>query len=145
MQSRISIELHRSRLLDALLIVAHAVAAACLALIPLPGTLRAVVLGFIALSVWRSLRRPVFSHLQLADSNLSQLSLTQGGGGLVDAIIVPETVVFPFLVALHLRDANNGRRLYTLLMPDQMKAEDYRRVRVWLRWRITDDAKRCVG
>lgn len=145
MQSTISIELHRSRLLDALLIAAHAVAAICLAWIALPGPFRAVVFGFIALSLWRSLRRPIFSHLLLADSNVSQLRVTQSGGRLVDAIILPETVVFPFLIALHLRDAGNGQRLYTLLLPDQMKTEEYRRVRVWLRWRITDDATRCVG
>ena len=144
MQSSIAVALHRSRLLDVLLIVIHAIAAICVMQIPLAGVFRIVLLGFVLLSLWRALRRQAFSHLLLSSKNVSRLCLTGENSQSIDARILPETVVFPFLISLHLRNEKDRRLFHTLLLPDQMGVEEYRRVRVWLRWKITDGAKHCA-
>lgn len=144
MQSSISIELRRSRFLDGLLVSLHVAAIYAVVIVPIPIALRISLVGLVILSAWRSLERPSFSHLQLTDAGIS---LRDGAHALaiVKARVLPETVVSRFLVVLTLRTEENDFRIfYVVLLPDQMRFAEFRRIRVWLRWRVTNDAENCV-
>jgi hypothetical protein len=46
---------------------------------------------------------------------------------------VGEVVVWQWLIVMHFRPLNGGRRLSLALLPDSAVPEDLRRLRVWLR------------
>lgn len=52
------------------------------------------------------------------------------------ATVLPESVVFGILVVLRVRD-DSGRREDFTLLPDSMSAEDFRILRLWLRWWVS--------
>lgn len=144
MQSSISIELRRSRLLDGLLVSLHAAAICAAATLPIPIVLLMPLVGLVILSAWRSHKRPFFSHLQLTDGGIS---LHEGANAsvIIKARVLPETTVSRFLVVLRLRAEDNDSCIFhVVLLPDQMRFDEFRWIRVWLRWQLTNDVENCV-
>jgi hypothetical protein len=61
---------------------------------------------------------------------------TVGAGGTAsEAIVHPHTLVLSFLVVLLYRE--EGRLRSMTLLRDSLTAEDFRQLRLWLRWRST--------
>ena len=59
------------------------------------------------------------------------------GGGSNDrsaANILPDSVVFPWVVVLRYRVEGLRRATNVVLFPDQMANDDFRRLSLWLRW-----------
>ncbi len=71
--------------------------------------------------------------LKIAPDNT--LSLRLRSGEWHDCEVLGSTCVTAGLTVLNLRQAGRRRLRSVVLLPDSMPADDYRRLRVWLRWR----------
>ncbi len=134
MQFPIFIELRRSHIYALLTCAMHGAAAACLFAVPLDWYWRAVALLLIAGSLWSSLRFSRFVSLLLDAKGLSFLD---AGGGRVDAALLPESTVFAWLVVLRFRVGGERKAHALTLLPDQMSSDEFRKLRLWLRWNAT--------
>ena len=137
MQFPIFIELRRSRLLDFSLCLAHAVAAACVGiLLPSPFLL---LLGPVAVSAYFSFHREQFASLRLSEQG--RLDCVLADGSVRECIILPDSTVFGSLVVLRLMTRKGATRPFHLvLLPDQMPPTQFRRLVLWLQWRVRADA-----
>lgn len=142
MQFPIHIELRRSRLLSALTGLLHIVAAASLLFLPWPPAPRYLLLVVVALSAGFALRRSPFVGLRLLDNGALACRLASGEH--LAVAVQPDSVVFSPLIVLRVRDGDTGRRYSLALLPDSMSAEQFRLLRLWLRWR-TDPSDRVEG
>ncbi len=115
-----------------------ATALAC-AWISLPGLAFAPVAAGIALAwLWH-----LAQALQRGNSAMRTLELNAAGGARCqdgfghwqEAEILPGSYVSGWLTVVIL-GASGGRRRSLVLLPDAAAAEDLRRLRVWLRWRL---------
>ncbi len=69
----------------------------------------------------------------------NQLQLKHKNGQILEVIAQPNSVVTPYLTVLNSRvkDASFIHRLldqHLIIFPDAVNADDYRQLRVWLRW-----------
>lgn len=139
MQSSILIELHRSRFLDALLLAVHGTAGGCLFVVPIPDVLCFFGIGLLFVSLWKALHRPEFERLHLTESGIV-LYAQVTGPPLMEAVVLPETSVFVFLIVLCLRQKEGGGRVNLVVLPGQLSTAEFRRLRVWLRWKVKSGA-----
>ena len=129
----LSVSLKPSQHLLLIQSLAHAVAAGAVLTATLPAWLAAVLLLLIGASLARVRRvSPVETLLLSGDGRLE----TVGAGGTAsEAIVHPHTLVLSFLVVLLYRE--EGRLRSMTLLRDSLTAEDFRQLRLWLRWRAT--------
>ena len=133
MQFPIHIGLRRSRFLElSLLLVALA---ACGAALTFPAALLLRLLatgliGLLAFLAWRRLA-PQFSEIRLERDG--RIAVWLLGGSYIDAEIQPGAVVHPWLTIVRLRDEAAQPHLLIVAM-DSLAADDFRRLRVFLRW-----------
>lgn len=137
MRFPIHIELQRSRLLLFVMLLVHALAAGCVFLLPWPLLPRGLLLALIACSALWAGRSSRVVGLCLAASG--ELVWLLGNGDQRSVVLHPDSVVFSHLVVLRLADCEAGKREFLILLPDSISAEQFRLLRVWLRWR--KDAK----
>jgi hypothetical protein len=135
MQLPLRLQLRPSRCFFAFLAGGHILAGVAVCLLPLPMLLRAgglVLLGLLFIRQWHACARHLPGLLLRRDGRLELMS---GGAPPVVADIEGDTLVWPWLVVLHLRTEDGARRALPLF-PDAFDATDaHRRLRVWLRWR----------
>lgn len=115
-----------------------AVTAIALADLPPAGILAAAL--FTALVTWLAWRRPAVVALRLnGDGNLE---LRAAGQDWQPASLIPHSSVTPWLCVLAYR--SNGRTQSLALYPDSLHPDDFRHLRVWLRWqaRVEGDERR---
>ncbi|EXI90873.1 MAG: hypothetical protein AW12_01405 [Candidatus Accumulibacter sp. BA-94] len=134
MQFPIHIDLRRSRLLSALTVLFHLLAAGCMLILPWPAALRYLLLPFVAVSAWYALRPSRFLGLRLRKGG--ELDGLLADGDSIPVLVHPGTVVFTQLIVLRVRDHDSGRGDSLALLPDSMSAEHFRLLRLWLRWRV---------
>ena len=132
MQFPIQIELRRSRLLAFLTVALHVLAIACLWLLPWPVLARGVLVLIVALSAWHSLRPSPVAGLRLGERG--ELWILRSGSEPAAAAVQPDSAVFSWLVVLRVRGERDGRLRSLVLLPDSMSAEQFRLLRLWLRW-----------
>jgi hypothetical protein len=127
----LSVSLKPSRRLLLIQTVAHVVAAAAVLAASLPPWLAAVFLILIGASLAR-LRRtsPVEILLLRGDGRLEKVGV---GDTACELIVHPHTLVLSFLVVLLYRQ--EGRLRALTLLADSLATEDFRQLRLWLRWR----------
>jgi hypothetical protein len=127
------IALRRSRRLAGLLCVMHGAAAGVVfGVLPWPLALRFALLAALAVSLWRALRAPGVASLRLyADGGLDCVFID---GAVRPARPRPDTAVFFWLVVLRLEIEDEKRVLSLPLLPDSMRREQFRLLRLWLRW-----------
>jgi hypothetical protein len=136
MQFPIDIALRRSRLLFVLTGLLHTLAGACLFALPWPLSIRLLLLAILALSLWQQIWRPSkVVGLRLAASG--ELSCHFANGDQVFVRVQPDTVVFSQFLVLRVRNGESGRLETLALLPDSMSNEQFRLLRLWLRWRVT--------
>lgn len=133
----LSILIRPSRTIAACLFGLYA-AAGAICLLTLPGAMGATICVVLALFAFTHLRRfGTLTHpqsirkLQLRDGQTAVFAAT---GEPVKCELMKSTFVSPWLTVINLRP--NGRRLAThvLLTWDNVDAEDFRRLRIWLKW-----------
>ena len=132
MQFPIVIGLHRSLFLSILLVTMHAVAAACVFALPWPLLWRCMVLLALAFSLGYAWRPPGIIGLRLAAGD--RLECLRAAGDCVAAAVLADSTVFTRLIVLRLRVGEEVRVTSLVLLPDQMPAEQFRVLRLWLRW-----------
>ena len=124
-----------SRLLAGTLLAAHAVAllSAWVALEGWPrNLLSVVVLVSLGGTLWRALRPKVVS-LDLREDG--RASWRGPEGSWQEVRMGQRHFVSSLLVILELQPVGPGRATRLILMSDSLPAEEFRRLRTWLRWR----------
>lgn len=110
----------------------HAIAAGCLVALPWPWLLRGVLLLLVAGSLGYALRPSRIVGLRLAARD--RLECLLAGGDRVAATVLDDSAVFSRLIVLRLRIGEEARASSLVLLPDQLPAEQFRLLRLWLRW-----------
>jgi len=131
-QFPISIELRRSFIHTLLTCAIHGTAVVCLITVPLDWYWRVVALPPIAACLWGSLRSSRFVLLRLAVKG--GLSFFEVDGKRVDATLLPGSAVFTWLVVLRFLIDGERKACALTLLPDQMSRDEFRKLRLWLRW-----------
>jgi len=134
-QFPITIELRRSFIHSLLTCAVHGTAVACLFTVPLDWHWRAVALPLIAGSLWSALRSSRFASLRLAVNE--GLSVLEADGKRVATELLPGCTTFTWLVVLRFRINGESKAHALTLLPDQMSRDEFRKLRLWLRWNAT--------
>ncbi len=115
-----------------------AVAAIALADLPPAGIIAAAI--FTAFVTWQAWRRPAVVALRLNGDG--SLELRDAGQDWQPASLLPHSSVTPWLCVLAYRSQEKTRSL--ALYPDSLHPDDFRHLRVWLRWqaRVEGDERR---
>lgn len=132
MQFPVSIELQRSPLLTILLVLFHTLAAGSVIALPWDWLLRSVLLIVIGWSLCHALRPPRILGLRI--SGRDGLDGRLADGNRIALTALPDSTVFTRLIVLRLRIGEEKRVSSLALLPDQMSAEQFRWLRLWLRW-----------
>ena len=113
--------------------MAHLVAAGAVLACTIPSWLAALLLLLVGLSFARQRRLlPVAAIILRGDGNIE---IVGADATAIEAVIHRHTLVLPFLVVLLYRQQG---RLRSLTLPgDGLDAEDFRQLRLWLRWQST--------
>lgn len=137
----IEISLHRSRLLAVVLAAAHLLALAISWMVPLHWTMRLGLSAMVVISAALTLRRLLNPDVEAVRVNSKgELSVRGHDGEWLAAAVLGSSFVAPYLTLLHLKlDDRPGRR-YVLLVPDAVAADEFRRLRVWLKWRQQEES-----
>jgi len=139
----ITLELRRSRWQAAVLLALAVLASLVALFFPHPLPLRAALLLLvwsIAFWAWRRLTPP-FAGLRLEADGTIQTAAT--GQGFAPASILPGATVHPWLTVLRLELAD-GQRRALLVTKGSVNSDDFRRLRVFLRWRATFGHPDCL-
>lgn len=136
----LSITLRTSYLLALLLVVMHVLALASVWLVPLVldakiGTaiVLATTLAFgLQQHVWRAGKRSVRAIRLTGEC---EISLQGQDGTWLEAAILPSSFISPYLTVLNLKIEVERRARHVVILPDAMDAEQFRQLRVWLKWR----------
>ena len=138
MRFPVSIELHRSRFLSLLLVLSHALAFGCVFVLPWPWSGRLPLLVLIGVSVWRAWRPSRIRVLCLRAAD--RLDCRLADGTCVALEVGADSTVFSPLIVLRLRVGDEMRISSLVLLPDQMSSEEFRALRLWLRWHTEPSA-----
>jgi toxin CptA len=69
-----------------------------------------------------------------------RMSVETRSSGWCEYDVLGSTYVTPYLTVLNLRRPGNRMAKHVALLPDSLNADDFRKLRVWLRWK-EDSAK----
>lgn len=141
MQFPVSIELQRSHLLTLLLLLFHALAAGSVIVLPWGWLFRSVLLGVIGWSLWHSIYPHIIIGLRISGRDGLEARLADGNRVALTAL--PDSTVFTRLIVLRFRIGQEKRVSSLALLTDQMSAEQFRCLRLWLRWHA--EPKKDVG
>ena len=135
MQLPITIGLHRSCLLGRLIAVVAILGAATALAFPVMLLLRLalfVLVVLLAMLAWRQNRPSVWALRLERDGSFALAG--RGDSDFIAASCLPGATVHPWLTVFRLQ-TEQGRRYSVVLVPDSLAAADFRRLRVFLRWR----------
>ncbi|MFZ2627885.1 MAG: protein YgfX [Rugosibacter sp.] len=125
------IPLHRSRRLLLAQWLAHGIAAFAVLRADIPGGLGWLLLALVAVSLLHQHRlTPVTALILHGDGRLEKIS---SDGAASAMALHRHTTVLPFMTVLLYRQ--NGRLAALPLLADSLAAEDWRQLRLYLRWR----------
>ena len=128
-----SVSIKSSRRLLLIQSLAHLAAAAAVLASHVPPWLAALLLLLVGASLAR-LRQPLpVAGLVLGGDG--RLQTVAADGTASEATVHPHTLVLSFLIVLLYR--KHGRLRSLTLPGDSLTAEDFRQLRLWLRWRST--------
>ena len=126
----ISVSLKPSQRLLGIQSLAHLVAAGAVLAANLPTWLAAVLLLLVGASLAHTRRSLRQSSLLLGSDGIIEIVGADGTGS--QAVVDRHTVVLSFLVVLLYRQ--QGRLRSMTLLGDSLPDEDFRQLRLWLRW-----------
>jgi len=135
------IDIRPSRLLAGALVLVHVVAL-CAIWISVGGWLRyagaAAIFASLASTLAAALQRAGRSVVSLEMQKDGRASWRERGGKADEGTLGRSHFVSPFLVVLELKSAD-GRVRRVIFLADSAAPEDFRRLKVWLRWRRKSD------
>ena len=133
MRFPIFIELRRSHFFALALSLIHVLAGYCIISMSWSWSVRGLLLLFPALSFAGCLRKAQFVGLRIVNDK-QLLCLTRDGACLA-CDILPGTTVWGRLIVVRLLLAGDSRPRSLVVLPDQLSFEQFRTLRLWLRWR----------
>lgn len=120
------------RSLAAAVAVIHFTAGGAVLLADLSGLWRAALLAILFVSYAVSRRNGKGSMMRCnSDGSLAE----RIGDEWLNAELLPEAKVWPWLVVLRYRLDGFNRPVTKIVLPDSLVGDDFRRFRVWLKWR----------
>ena len=132
------VELKPSQRLTALLFTAHGGALLLLTILPLPLW---IIVPIAAVLLWSAVhttlrharRRGVHAVTALELAEREQLQFRTGDGTWHRGQLLDSSTISLWMVLLNLRN-DRGRILHVVIPGDGISADDFRHLRVWLRW-----------
>ena len=129
--------------LAAAICVVHLLAGVLLWLVPLPAPGKSVITLAIAVSLVFLLARDAALHATNAIVALDireddTVSYRTRRGEWVDCELLGSSYVSPHLTIVNLRPHGRRRTRRVILVPDNVDPRDFRRLRMWLRWKRGD-------
>ena len=118
----------------------HLAAAGVVWLLPLPALVKGAISLAVAVSLVYFLARDAALHAAKA---IVELELKDDGGiafrtregRWVDSELAASSYVSPGLTIVVLKPRGRGRARRVILLPDSVDARDFRRLRMWMRWK----------
>ncbi len=136
----LKISLRPSRILAAILVLAHGAAMALVALAGMPLWLESIALAALVANLVFDVRQSALLRapdalvaLEITSDN--QFSIQKRRGEWIACEVLGSTYVASFLTILNLKATDSGRTTRAVILPDSLDAEDFRKLRVWLRWK----------
>ena len=136
MQFPIIVGLRRSRFIDGILLALFVLGGLTISVYPVEAYWRLllfVVLCALGAHAWRGLSSGILKLRLERDGSVQALCCVSGDWLRVSPL--PENLVHPWLTVLRLR-TEGGRRFTLPLTVDSMNPQDFRRLRVFLRWQV---------
>ncbi|MFA6313123.1 MAG: protein YgfX [Sterolibacterium sp.] len=138
MQLPLSVKLQPSRKLTLLLVAVHVGAILVVAVVELSAWNKAAMLLVIGVSLWNSQRCMYgarrIAALTLRDQGKAEYLRSNGETGEVTVHL--QSTVTSLLTVILLRQQESLEAL--VLLPDSLGQDDFRRLRLWLRWQAAD-------
>lgn len=136
----LKIGLRPSRMLAAILAAVHCAAIILVVLVPLPQWLKAAAITALLVSlafyVWQTaLLRSPHAVVAIEVASDETFSVQTRRGDWLGCEVLGSTYVASFLTVLNLREPEKRTVRHVVVLPDSMDADDFRRLRVWLRWK----------
>ena len=135
----LKVSLRPSWILAAILAVAHGAAIAAVVVVEMPLWLTFVVMVALIANLSLELRH---ASLRMPDavvaievSSDNVLSIQTRRGVWLEYEVLGNTYVLSFLAILNLKQTDSGASKRVVILPDSIAAEDFRKLRVWLRWK----------
>ena len=120
--------------------LAHIAAAGLLWLAPLPEMGKAMATFAIAISLIYLLARDALLHaahsivaIEIRDGG--EISIQTRTGKWIECDLLGSTYVSPRLTIVSIRPQGGWASRHVILRPDNVDARDFRRLRMWLRWK----------
>lgn len=134
-----------SRQLAIFLVVGHVIAALCLLLVPLTFWLKLLLLSALLLSMLftllqQALRTWPFSIVALEFESDGAVFLKYCNGQVLAVQVLASSFVTPYLTIILLKTHQAWFARSVVLMPDMLPPDLFRRLRVWLKWRLGQGA-----
>lgn len=136
----LKVSLRPSWILAAILVIAHGAAIAVIALVSVPLWLQLIAIAGLAASLIFEIRQTVLLRapdavvaLEIAFDDA--LSIQTRRGDWIRCDVLGSTYVTHYLAIVNLRDEGSGRVRRAVILPDSVDAEEFRNLRVWLRWK----------
>ena len=136
----LKLSLRPSRLLATLLALAHGAAIAIILFVSIPPWVQAIAVTCLVVQLIFVVRR--YALLLAPDSPVAieihsdnTISGQARRGKWSEYAVLGDSYVTAFLTVLNLRGAESHAVKRVVILPDSMDAEEFRRLRVWLRWR----------
>ena len=129
--------------LAAAICLVHFLAGVLLWLVPLPALGKSMITLAIAVSLVFLLARDAALHATNAIVALDireddTISYRTRSGEWVDCELLESSYVSPRLTIVNLRPHGRRRKRRVILVPDNVDPRDFRRLRLWLRWKRGD-------
>ena len=130
--------LQSSRYLVFVLIAIHSVAMMSMLLLPLPGWAKIVLVILLSASLLHYLRQNAWLSARSSQVALSlrqqEVMLTSRESSEVAAKVMAESFVMPLLTIVTVLPHGARRKISTVIFPDSLDAESFRKLRVLLKW-----------
>ena len=134
-----TISLRPSRILAATLVLAHGVAIAMIVMAGMAPWLDALAIAALVASLVFSVRqsallRATDAVIGLEITSDDKFSIQTRRGGWIECEVLGSTYVISFLAILNLKRTDSGKITHAVILPDSLDTEEFRKLRVWLRW-----------
>ena len=134
------ISLRPSWVLVAILVFVHGAAMAMVALAGVPLWLELIAVAALVANLVFDMRKTAL--LRAPDAVIGfeitaddRFSIQTRRGEWIQCEVLGSTYVTSFLTILNLKAIDSGRNTRAVILPDSLDAEDFRKLRVWLRWK----------
>ena len=139
----LKISLRPSWGLAAILLIAHGAAIAVIAAVDMPLWLKLIAFAALFLNCLLEVRRtalllPPDAVVAIEISSDNVLTIQTRRGDWLECEVLGSTYVMSCLAIVNLKHTDSGASRRIAILPDSIAAEDFRQLRIWLRWKASD-------